>query len=390
MKSNLVVTKIFVAVLIVVLLSAGFVQPAKAQSTCGSSYVVQPGDWMVKIANYCGVSYSALLAANPQVLYPWLIYPGQVLNIPGGIPTTGASLSISPTSGAAGTTVNVTGGGFPANAVVRVGPAPNGAGGLISEKQVTADGAGAFSTSVDMPSSASAGSQFVVRGFVPGVGVDATSQVFTVTGGNTSNESITITPTSGPAGTTVTVKGSNWPVGSTVRIGPARNNGSDIVSEVQAVTGAKGHFTTSVTIPSTAANGQQWVVRGFIPGSGDEATSNVFTVSAPGTGGTYTVARGDTMYKIATRFGVPLNALLAANPQIGNPWLIYPGQVIYLPGSTGGIPDTGNPTYYTVQRGDTLRIIADKYGTTWQRIWGLNPQIWNPNIIYPGQVLRIT
>ncbi len=390
MKSKLVVPKIFIAAIIVVLLSAGFVQPAHAQSTCGPTYVVQPGDWMAKIARYCGVSYSALLAANPQITTPWLIYPGQVLNMPGGIPNTGAALSISPTSGVAGTTLNVSGANFPANAVVRVGPAPNGAGGLITEKQVTADNTGAFNTSVAVPADAAVGAQFVVQAFVPGIGVDATSQVFTVTDSGSTNPSVTITPTSGPAGATVTVKGSNWAPGSTVRMGPARNNGSDIVSEVQAVVGAKGHFTSSVTIPSTAANGEQWVVRAFIPGIGTEATSNVFTVATSGTGGSYTVVRGDTMYKIAGRFGIPLNVLLAANPQIANPWLIYPGQVIYLPGNSGGIPDTGNPAYYTVQRGDTLRIIADKYGTTWQRIWGLNPQIWNPNIIYPGQVIQVS
>ena len=49
---------------------------------CGSTYVVQPGDWLSKIANRCGVSLSQLYAANPNVGY--YIYPGQVLNIPGG------------------------------------------------------------------------------------------------------------------------------------------------------------------------------------------------------------------------------------------------------------------------------------------------------------------
>ena len=50
--------------------------------SCGSTYVVQPGDWLSKIANRCGVSLSALYAANPYIGY--YIYPGQVLNIPGG------------------------------------------------------------------------------------------------------------------------------------------------------------------------------------------------------------------------------------------------------------------------------------------------------------------
>ena len=44
--------------------------------------------------------------------------------------------------------------------------------------------------------------------------------------------------------------------------------------------------------------------------------------------------------------------------------------------------------YYTVQRGDTLSKIAAKYGTTYQEIAKLN-NIPDPNKIYTGQKLRI-
>ena len=95
----------------------------------------------------------------------------------------------------------------------------------------------------------------------------------------------------------------------------------------------------------------------------------------------YTVQRGDTLYKIARRSGVTVNDLLAVNPQIYNASLIYAGQVISLPAAA--------PTYYTVQRGDTLRIIANSYGTTVYSLQLLNPTIYDPNLIYPGQVLRV-
>ena len=39
-------------------------------------------------------------------------------------------------------------------------------------------------------------------------------------------------------------------------------------------------------------------------------------------------SRGDTMFLIAQRFGVSLNALIAANPHISNPNLIFPGDVL--------------------------------------------------------------
>ena len=48
-------------------------------------------------------------------------------------------------------------------------------------------------------------------------------------------------------------------------------------------------------------------------------------------GGTYTVKRGDTLWGIAKQFGVSLTALIAANPQIKNPNLIYPGNEVRLP-----------------------------------------------------------
>jgi LysM repeat protein len=71
---------LIVAVLLVSL--AATPQNAKANSYCGPTYVVQPGDWLAKIARYCGVSTSALIAANPWTQYYYYIYPGQVLNIP--------------------------------------------------------------------------------------------------------------------------------------------------------------------------------------------------------------------------------------------------------------------------------------------------------------------
>lgn len=45
----------------------------------------------------------------------------------------------------------------------------------------------------------------------------------------------------------------------------------------------------------------------------------------------YTVMSGDTMFLIAQCFGVPLDQLIAANPHITNPDLIYPGDVVCIP-----------------------------------------------------------
>ncbi len=100
----------------------------------------------------------------------------------------------------------------------------------------------------------------------------------------------------------------------------------------------------------------------------------------PPAGQTYWVQRGDTLRIIAARFGTTVESILKANPQITNPNLIYVGQAISIPGGV---------TTYVVQRGDTLRIIANKFGTTVEALLALNPQITNRNLIYVGQVVTI-
>ena len=78
--------RILQMVLILVLLTTtlAFTTEAQASSACGSTYVVQRGDWLAKIARNCGVTLSQLYAANQWAGYYYYIYPGQVLNIPGG------------------------------------------------------------------------------------------------------------------------------------------------------------------------------------------------------------------------------------------------------------------------------------------------------------------
>lgn len=51
----------------------------------------------------------------------------------------------------------------------------------------------------------------------------------------------------------------------------------------------------------------------------------------PGFMGRYTVQPTDSMFLIAQRFGISLNALIAANPHIINPNQIFPGDVLCVP-----------------------------------------------------------
>lgn len=49
-------------------------------------------------------------------------------------------------------------------------------------------------------------------------------------------------------------------------------------------------------------------------------------------GEAYVVGMCDTLTHIARLYGISLRTLVAANPQVSNPDLIFPGEVIIIPG----------------------------------------------------------
>ena len=73
---------------------------ASAPTACASPYTVQRGDWLLKIADRCGVTLAAIVAANPGIR-PQLIYAGQALIIPGGAAVSAAPAAPAPTPTAA-------------------------------------------------------------------------------------------------------------------------------------------------------------------------------------------------------------------------------------------------------------------------------------------------
>lgn len=110
---------------------------------------------------------------------------------------------------------------------------------------------------------------------------------------------------------------------------------------------------------------------------------------AESTGVYHTVRWGETLSGIAVRYGTTVQAVMAANPQIWNPNLIFAGQVLYIPtGGSGGIPPTYCRFYHTVTYGDTMLRISQWYGVNAWTIAQAN-RIYNLNLIYVGQVLCI-
>jgi LysM repeat protein len=186
------------------------------------------------------------------------------------------------------------------------------------------------------------------------------------------------------------------------------------------------------------------------------AAPNTANAQASPCGDSYMVKSGDTLSGIAVECEVPYAALLAANPKITNPRLIFPGQNLTIPDLdapefedvipvTGGpyriytlqetkmlseiasklnrsehalleanlqiedaeeieagqrlyipphpayvIPDTGAvEKIYRVERGDTLFKIAQKYGTTVNDLLLRNPQIFDRHLIFTGQRIAV-
>lgn len=98
---------------------------------------------------------------------------------------------------------------------------------------------------------------------------------------------------------------------------------------------------------------------------------------------TYTVKAGDTLSSIANKYGTTYQKLAEYNG-ISNPNIIQIGQVIKIPSTN----PTSSIEYYTIKNGDTLSSIASKYGTTVNQLVSWN-NISNPDKIYVGQKIRV-
>ncbi len=102
-------------------------------------------------------------------------------------------------------------------------------------------------------------------------------------------------------------------------------------------------------------------------------------------GTTYIVQAGDTLSEIAQRFGTTYQHLAAING-ISNPDIIHVGDRIVIDGVVS--PQSSDDEYYTIQPGDTLSGIAERYGTSYQYLAYING-ISDPNKIYVGDTIRV-
>jgi LysM repeat protein len=170
---------------------------------------------------------------------------------------------------------------------------------------------------------------------------------------------------------------------------------------VAAIAGRHGLSTASVL----ALNGLGWKSLIF-PGQVLKLASGATVAPAASQeGGRYTIARGDTISRIAARFGVPVEAVLSANG-LGWSSIIYPGQTIAIPATAAPagpkieLVSSTTPTApapapapapgssYTIKSGDTISAIAARFGVSTQALLAANG-LTTSSIIYPGQKIVI-
>ena len=161
-----------------------------------------------------------------------------------------ANLIAAPTSGPVGTKVHISGGGFGSHETVTITLA------RIQVATLTARGDGGFDLTVRVPGSAQIGGNYL------GAGITATGSIskvsvniaFWVT------ESLKITPTSGPSGTTITVYVSNCYSDDAVNVYWYYPDTNTKTLLTNGITSSNGSLTTTIQAPSNLQSGKTYYV----------------------------------------------------------------------------------------------------------------------------------
>lgn len=111
-------------------------------------------------------------------------------------------------------------------------------------------------------------------------------------------------------------------------------------------------------------------------------TNSVSAQEAPPSGPTYTIQSGDTLNVIAVKFGVSVDEIILAN-NITNPNLLSAGQQIIIPGLEGV---TGNLTAEDIPLGANLSNLSVQYQFPVDMLVKLN-KVTSPREIYAGSSL---
>ena len=108
------------------------------------------------------------------------------------------------------------------------------------------------------------------------------------------------------------------------------------------------------------------------------ATANADTI--------HKVVANDTVSGLAQKYGVSIQSIEQLNNINKQTGLIYQGQDLKIPTKNA---DENNVQNYTVQAGDSLWAISQKFGMTVSQLQKLNNIPANDTLIHPGQILKV-
>ncbi|MCG7410224.1 LysM peptidoglycan-binding domain-containing protein [Paenibacillus sp. ACRRX] len=101
------------------------------------------------------------------------------------------------------------------------------------------------------------------------------------------------------------------------------------------------------------------------------------------------VKKGESLYSLSQKYGVSLDTLISMNPQLSDPNKLDVGMKVKVPStvhSTGGYEIVHK---HVVKEGDTMWKLAKAWGIPLQAMIAANPQLKNPNVFLIGQVVNI-
>ncbi len=148
-------------------------------------------------------------------------------------------------------------------------------------------------------------------------------------------------------------------------------------------TAASSDYSPTTTTPTVATT-----LVAVATTTGPPATTTVAVVDVPES---VTVEKGDSLSKIAKRYGTTVDALVRIN-ELCDANQIFVGQVVLLEDpeadADAAAEDRVETAIVTVQPGDSLSKIAKRHDTTVEELMALN-DIDDPNLLFVGQELLV-
>lgn len=319
------------------------------------------GAYSVGMGNYGAYRWTSW-QDNGSTVQPRAITLNGVATTLTGIYTT-TSITLTPNSGPAGTTVQVAGIAFTPGAPVTL--RFDGTTLATSPATVTTNAAGAFTASFNVPALAGSGPHGVSATTGTGAAMRTASATFAVsTGTPTVSPSLSASPTSALPGTEVALTGANFPANSNVVI-------RFDTTVIQTVTGAavtssaSGGFTAKVFVPTSAIPGQHAfsAVAGTpsTTATGANSASDQFTVASPPT-------------PSPTTSTLTVRAQTAAGATLNGMWTV-------VSRTDGSVIQTGFTPLSVTLPNDDYRIGVGNYGANQFDHWLDNNSTTEPRMI---------